>query len=111
MQAAINFYTGVLNFDLKYPEATASDGVVDLVIENAELQLTIYESSSVFGSVANIWINNVDSLFQLYLSRGLDISGKENSPVHQGPTNQTWGTREFYVTDSDGNTLRFCQML
>ena len=21
--------------------------------------------------------------------------------------NQTWGIREFYVTDADGNTLRF----
>ncbi|WP_432327650.1 hypothetical protein ACRQ5D_30765 [Mucilaginibacter sp. P25] len=33
----------------------------------------------------------------------------KESPVHQGPTDQTWGTREFYVTDTDGNTLRFCQ--
>ncbi|MDB5129003.1 VOC family protein [Mucilaginibacter sp.] len=111
MQAAINFYTGVLNFNLKYPGATAADGVVDLIVENAELQLTIYESHSLLGSVANIWVENVDGLFQLYLSRGLDISGKENSPVHQGPTNQTWSTRELYVTDKDGNTLRFCQML
>jgi len=30
-------------------------------------------------------------------------------PDDLGPTDQTWGTREFYVTDADGNTLRFCQ--
>lgn len=29
--------------------------------------------------------------------------------VHEGPLNQTWGTREFYVDDPDGNTLRFMQ--
>jgi hypothetical protein len=39
--------------------------------------------------------------------RGLVRPKKENSPVHEGPVNQTWGNREFYVTDEDGNTLRF----
>jgi hypothetical protein len=29
--------------------------------------------------------------------------------VHAGPIDQTWGTREFYVDDPDGNTLRFTQ--
>jgi hypothetical protein len=28
-------------------------------------------------------------------------------PVHRGPVDQTWGIREFYVTDADGNMLRF----
>jgi hypothetical protein len=27
--------------------------------------------------------------------------------VHAAPVDQTWGTREFYVSDPDGNTLRF----
>lgn len=108
MQAAIDFYTGVLNFKLKYPQASA-DGVVDIIADGAELQLTVYESPTLFKSVANVWVNDVDSLFNLYVSRGLDITGKENSPVHQGPVDQTWGNRELYVTDADGNTLRFCQ--
>jgi hypothetical protein len=51
----------------------------------------------------------VDSLFAKYLGRGLDFSAKTKSPVHKGPIDQTWGRREFYVTDADGNTLRFCQ--
>jgi hypothetical protein len=29
--------------------------------------------------------------------------------VHEGPLDQTWGTREFYVDDPDGNTIRFVQ--
>jgi len=29
--------------------------------------------------------------------------------VHEGPIDQSWGTREFYVDDPDGNTLRFTQ--
>jgi len=74
-----------------------------------ELQITTHESESLFGSVVYVWVPDVDILFAKYKSRGLDTFGKLNSPVHQGPVDQTWGRREFYVTDADGNTLRFCQ--
>lgn len=109
MKQALHHYTSVLDFRLKYADETEEEGVIDLVKDDAELQLTVYERESLFGSVANVWVTDVDTLFQKYLKRGLDRSGKEDSPVHQGPTDQTWGTREFYVTDADGNTLRFCQ--
>jgi catechol 2,3-dioxygenase-like lactoylglutathione lyase family enzyme len=111
MKNAIAFYTGILDFKLKYKEASTDDWVVDLVNEDIELQLTVLESDTLFGSVVNVWVDDVDSLFKKYLDRGLDVSNKEGSPVHQGPTDQTWGTREFYVTDREGNTLRFCKSL
>jgi len=112
LKDAIDFYTGVLDFKLKYADTSANNwGGADLVNEDAELQLTTYESDSLYGSVVNVWVDDVDSRFAKYLERGLDISHKKDSPVHQGPLNQTWGTREFYVTDSDGNTLRFCKSL
>ena len=108
---AVVFYTGILDFERKYPEEPLDIGVVDLINNGAELQLTTYESNNLFGSVANVWVDDVDSLFEKYRKRGLDTSHKKESPVHQGPLDQTWGTREFYVTDSDGNTLRFCKVL
>jgi catechol 2,3-dioxygenase-like lactoylglutathione lyase family enzyme len=111
MKEALAFYTGILDFRIKFANASAEDGVVDLVNRNAELQLTIHERRTLFGSVVNVWVDDVDALFKKYLNRGLDVSGKEESPVHQGPLNQTWGTREFYVTDIDGNTLRFCRYI
>jgi len=112
LKQAIAFYTKVLDFELPYAEEDAYQwGGADLVKGGSELQLTTYESDSLFGSVVNIWVDDVDDLFQKYISRGLDTSCKKESPVHQGPLNQTWGTREFYVTDSDGNTLRFCKVL
>ncbi|HMJ48180.1 MAG TPA: glyoxalase superfamily protein [Ferruginibacter sp.] len=111
MKDAIAFYTGILDFKLKYAEASVEDGVIDLVKEEMELQLTIYEGDYLFGSVVNVRVNEVDNLFKRYMDRGLDISNKKESPVHQGPTNQTWGMREFYITDSDGNTLRFCKTI
>jgi len=109
MKDAIAFYTGILDFEMKFPEASDEEGVIDLVIEELELQLTVFEGDYLFGSVVNIRCDEVDNLFKKYLERGLDISRKKESPVHQGPTDQSWGMREFYITDKDGNTLRFCK--
>ena len=112
LKQAVAFYTGVLDFELKYSfEPEDNWGGADLVKDGAELQLTTHESERLFGSVVNVWVDDVDGLFQKYVGRGLDTSFKKESPVHQGPLDQTWGTREFYVTDSDGNTLRFCKEL
>jgi uncharacterized glyoxalase superfamily protein PhnB len=108
MRDALNHYTQVLDFVMTDPDDTADSLVVDLGNGGAAFQVTVIESDRLFGSVANIWVDDVDELFAKYKSRGLDTSRKSNSPVHQGPVDQTWGRREFYVTDADGNTLRFC---
>ena len=109
MRKSIAHYTKLLDFELTDPDDSADSVVVDLAKDEAALQLTILESDQLFGSVANIVVDDVDSLFASYKSRGLDTTGKKDSPVHQGPIDQTWGRREFYITDPDGNTLRFCQ--
>jgi hypothetical protein len=33
---------------------------------------------------------------------------RPESPIHTAPVDQTWGLREFAVTDPDGNGLCFC---
>jgi len=109
MKNAIAFYTGILDFELKESEASSDDWVVALINGDAELMLTSLEGDQKIGIAANVLVNNIDDLFEKYLKRGLDTSNRENSPVHQGPFDQSWGNREFYVTDSDGNTLRFIQ--
>lgn len=108
MATAVRHYTEVLDFVLTWPEDTLESPVIDLGHEQLELQITTHESERLFGSVVNVWVEDVDSLFAKYKSRGLNTD-KPGSPVHQGPTDQTWGRREFYVTDPDGNTLRFVQ--
>ena len=106
MNAAVSFYTKILDFTLKYPD-TADDWVVDLINGDAELQLTKGAGDQKAAINANVSVDDVDSLFAKYRQRGLDPSNKKESPVHQGPIDQSWGMREFYVTDPDGNTLRF----
>lgn len=110
MREAINFYTKVLDFELAAGDS-ADDVVVDLYNGDANFQLTSLEGNQKSGFAVNVFVDNVDALFTKYINRGLNTSGKKESPVHQGPINQTWGRREFYVTDEDGNTLRFAQSL
>ncbi|HVW96783.1 MAG TPA: glyoxalase superfamily protein [Mucilaginibacter sp.] len=107
MRAAIKYYTEVLDFRMTWPDDTPDSPVVDLGHEFMELQITTHESERLFGSVVYVYVKDVDALFAKFVSRGL--TGKSGSPVHQGPVDQTWGRREFYVTDADGNTLRYCQ--
>ena len=107
IKEAIAFYTGILDFELKYPDEAINEWGVDLVNGSAELQLTSMEGDQKIGLAVNVRVDDIDALFKKYISRGLDVSKKKESPVHQGPLNQTWGTREFYVTDPSGNTLRF----
>ena len=105
MHKAVSFYTEVLDFKLKYPEEQLNAFCVDLINGDAEFQLT--EVDGIPGVAINMIVDEVDELFKKYKTRGLDTSKKKESPVHQSPVDQSWGRREFYVTDADGNTLRF----
>jgi catechol 2,3-dioxygenase-like lactoylglutathione lyase family enzyme len=107
MEKSLSFYTGVLDFELRDPGSSPKDWVIDLVNGEAEIQLSILGGDGVFGSAVNIRVEDVDGLFRKYKARGLDTSGKKESPVHQAPLDQSWGMREFYVDDPNGNTLRF----
>lgn len=111
MRAALRHYTEVLDFVMTWPDDTPDSVVVDLGHEETELQLTTLESERLFGSVVNIFVDDADALYAKYKSRGLATDRWPESAVHTRPTNQTWGRREFYVTDADGNTLRFGQLI
>lgn len=107
MKDAIDFYTKILDFQLKEKNASADDWVVILINGDAELGLTALEGDQKLGINVFVRVDDVDGLFKKYISRGLLVPNNPDSPVHNGPIDQTWGMREFYVTDPSGNTLRF----
>ena len=109
MEAALTFYTGLLDFELWEEGASADDWVVNLRRGEAELMLTALATDQVARVATNILVENVDELFDQWSERGLDQTHRTESPVHLGPVDQTWGTREFYVTDPFQNTLRLVQ--
>ena len=108
MAAALDFYTRRLDFELA-PWDTADDVVVSLLRGEVELMLTGLATDQVARASALLLVDDADFLFERWRARGLDQSSFADSPVHLGPVDQSWGTREFYVTDPAGNTLRIVQ--
>ena len=105
IKAAVEFYTHILDFELKYPDDELNIFAVDLVKGDLEMMLT--EIDGIFGVSIILLVDQIDNLYETYLKRGLKTPQKADSPIHEGPINQSWGMREFYVTDADGNTIRF----
>ncbi len=111
LKRSVDFYTRVLDFERKWPgheEREMANGVVDLIRDGAELQLSRHAGDGVFGSVNRVFVDDVDERYATFRERGLDTAKRPESPVHTAPVNQTWGLREFSVIDPDGNHLNFC---
>ena len=112
MRASVVFYTTILDFE-------RTDGDDDpaehdfITLRRGGDQLALACDDGVFGTVVVVATPDVDAAFRLFRRRGLRTPGNPDAPmqVHEGPIDQTWGMREFYVEDPDGNTLRFTQRL
>jgi uncharacterized glyoxalase superfamily protein PhnB len=103
---SLEFYTRVLGFIVKFSHAQEGQIMyVGIEKDGCEIHLSGHEGG--LGSIIYVEVEEVDNLFRELIARGLDNSRKKESPVHQGPTDQSWGMREFYVDDPGGNTLRF----
>ena len=114
MRKSIAFYTGVLDFELVDGDDELSDPSFSVLArDGGHLYLSSHSGDGVFGSVVAVTTNDIDVLFQKFRERGLQTPGNPDAPqeVHEGPIDQTWGTREFYVDDPDGNTIRFTRKL
>jgi uncharacterized glyoxalase superfamily protein PhnB len=105
LKKAIVFYTNVLDFTLKYPDDADNEWVVELNNDDSEILLANMDGTPRIAIYVRV--SDVDAIFEKYVGRGLIVPNNPDSPVHNSPLNQTWGLREFYVNDPDGNTLRF----
>jgi Glyoxalase superfamily protein len=65
------------------------------------LHLSSFSGDGVAGGIANLIVEGVDALHQEFVARSV--------PITVAPVNRTWGSREMYVKDADGNCLRFIQ--
>jgi catechol 2,3-dioxygenase-like lactoylglutathione lyase family enzyme len=112
MQRSLAFYTGVLDFDRVDGDDVLTDPSFSVLArDGGYLYLSSHRGDGVFGSVVAVTTTDIDTLCRAFRARGLKTPGNPDAPqhVHEGPIDQTWGTREFYVEDPDGNTLRFSQ--
>ena len=112
MRTSVAFYTTILDFERNDGDDDPAEHDL-IILGRGGDQLAISHDDGVFGTVVLVGTSDVDADFRLFRGRGLRTPGNPEAPmeVHEGPIDQTWGTREFYVEDPDGNTLRFTQPL
>jgi catechol 2,3-dioxygenase-like lactoylglutathione lyase family enzyme len=107
---AIAFHTGVLDFQLTFAWPEPQPMYAVLTRGADELHLSLPSARRPCGSGSAIVVcDDVDALFAAFRARGLAVPPRPDSPVHEGPLDQTWGAREVYVDDPSGNTLCFQQ--
>jgi catechol 2,3-dioxygenase-like lactoylglutathione lyase family enzyme len=111
METSIDFYTKVLDFDCVEHGGDGDPTFSIFMRGGCLLCLSSHGGDGTFGQAIVVLTDNVDALFHKFRARGLKTPGNPDAPgaVHEGPINQSWGTRELYVDDPDGNTLRFVE--
>jgi catechol 2,3-dioxygenase-like lactoylglutathione lyase family enzyme len=112
MRKSLAFYTGVLDFERVDGDDKLDDPSYSVLSRDGnQLILSSHRGDGAFGQAIVITTGDANALFRKFRERGLRTPGNPDAPtqVHEGPIDQSWGTREFYVDDPDGNTLRFTQ--
>ena len=110
MARAVYFYTKVLDFEHvgTWP-AMADPSYTMLARDGDELSLSSHAGDGVVGQKVTVLVDEIDALHAAFVARGLDQSHRHESPLHLGPVDQSWGTREFCADDPDGNGIVFTQ--
>lgn len=113
IKVSLNFYTNLLDFKVVQapdpdPEAFMSMYAY-LKREESFIHLSQHTGDGVFGNVIYVQVKNIDATYNTFLNNGL--KAQERSGITMEPVEQTWGMKEFYVADPDGNRIRFGQKI
>ncbi|HVP54458.1 MAG TPA: VOC family protein [Candidatus Eisenbacteria bacterium] len=101
--AAQEFYCAGLGFKLEFAQrgdpALSDPCYMGLSRDGVWIHLSSFSGDGVAGGVVNFAVEDVDALHGEFVTKRV--------PIAVAPVDQTWGTREMYVKDVDGNSLRF----
>jgi len=100
---AEEFYCARLGFRQEFAyridEAKGDPCYMGLTREGVKLHVSSFSGDGVSGGVVFLLVDNVDALHAELVAKGV--------PITLAPTDQSWGNREMYVKDADGNSIRF----
>lgn len=103
--AARHFYCNQLGFKLEFAHRAKEEMddpcYMGISRDGVWMILSSFSGDGVAGGVVNLLVDNVDELHAQFVAADVAID--------LAPYNQTWGTREMYVKDADGNKVRFQQ--
>lgn len=99
------FYCDMLGFEQRFayrPDPARADPCyLGLVRDQAWLHVSSFRDDGVVGAAVVLIVDQVDRLHEELTAKGVAIE--------LAPTDQTWGNREMYIRDPDGNALRFTE--
>lgn len=103
--AAEHYYCRKLGFEQRFSyrndDRQADPCYQGLARDGVWLHVSSFPGDGVAGGVVNIEVDEIDRLYEELKSKGVAIALE--------PTDQTWGNREMYLVDPDGNSIRFIQ--
>lgn len=102
--AAEEFYCTRLGFRREFayrPFGNDDPCYMGLVRDTVELHLSSFPGDGGPRGVVFVGVEDVDSLHAELIATGVAIA--------LAPTDQSWGNREMYINDPDGNDIRFVQ--
>jgi uncharacterized glyoxalase superfamily protein PhnB len=101
--AAIAFYREQLGFNVEFtyrPNDPQPDPCyMGLKRDDARIHVSSFSGDAVSGGVVYLMVDDVDAVHRELQARGVAIA--------LTPTDQSWGNREMYLKDQDGNSIRF----
>ena len=86
-------------FAYRFDDRQSDPCYMGLRREGVTIHVSSFLGDGVAGGVVFIVVDDVDALYEELMERGISIS--------LPPTDQSWGNREMYITDPNGNSLRF----
>ncbi len=103
--AAEEFYCNRLGFRREFAhrgdEAKPDPCYMGISRDGIWVHVSSFSGDGVAGGVVNFLVESVDALHAELVKKGVRIAVE--------PVDQTWGTREMYMKDADGNSIRFIQ--
>ncbi len=88
-------------FAYRVDESKEDPCYMGLVRDTARLHVSSFSGDGVCGGVVRFEVEDVNALHAELVAKGVRIDTR--------PVDQTWGTREMYVKDMDGNSVRFIE--
>lgn len=113
IKVSLNFYTNFLDFKVVQAPDPDPESFMSMYAylkrEESFIHLSQHAGDGVFGNVIYVQVKNIDAIYSTFLNNGLKIQDKPG--ITMEPVEQTWGMKEFYVADPDGNRIRFGQQI
>jgi len=114
VQLSLVFYTKVLDFSIQVPpdpDPSVFMSKYALLSRGASLlHLSSHEGDGVFGNLIYVRTDEIEELYEKFVSRGLNTKEPDNYPALTIKlTEQSWGMKEFSIRDPDSNKITFGQ--